>query len=229
VLSRQNLVSENTKGEIYVTGNTVIDAFLSVLEEDYRFGQASLDALDFANRRVMLLTCHRRENLGGNMNSIFRAINDAVNRHTDTEVVFPVHLNPLVRDIAGEVFAGNPRVHMIEPLEYRTFANLIKRCHLVLTDSGGLQEEAPAVGKPVLVLRNTTERPEAVDAGTVLLAGTSYEEISAHLERLLGNRDFYNRMANAVNPYGDGKACGRIVLCMKKFFNAYDGPIEQFI
>ena len=226
-LSRQNLLEENVAGQIWVTGNTVIDAFLSVIEPDYRFEAELLNSLDFKNRRVVLLTCHRRENLGENMHQIFSAINDIVRTHDDVDIVFPVHLNPRVRETASEIFGENSRVHLIEPMEYKSFANLIYQCHIVLTDSGGLQEEAPAAGKPVLVLRDTTERPEAVDAGTVILAGTQYDEIYRQFEKLLSDPEAYDRMANAVNPYGDGKACERIVACIKQYFGL-GGEVEQF-
>ncbi len=227
-LSKRNLEEENIHDNIYVTGNTVIDAFLSVIKKDYRFSDEILDRLDFKNRRAVLLTCHRRDNLGERMKNIFCARKDVAMQYEDVQIIFPVHLNPQVRNMANEVFGGNGRVLMIEPMAYEAFANLIQKCYLVLTDSGGMQEEAPAAGKPVLVLRDTTERPEAVEAGTALLAGTGYDGICTHLRLLLNSPETYDTMAKAANPYGDGRACQRIIMGVQKYFGIFDGEVPQF-
>ena len=157
------------------------------------------------------MTSHRRENIGKPMENIFSAVNDIVNKYEDVELVFPVHLNPKVRSIAGGILGNNPRVHLIEPLDYEPFTNLMNKVHIVVTDSGGLQEEAPTLGKPVLVVREETERPEGIEAGTAKLVGTDYNSIYENLELLLSNKEEYENMAKAVNPYGDGYASKRIV------------------
>lgn len=210
--NRENLIRENyPESKIFITGNTVIDALKYVISEDYHFESKLLNNLDYENKRIILLTSHRRENIGKPMENIFTAIGDMVDKYSDVEVVFPVHLNPKVRDIANRILGDNPKVHLIEPLDYEPFTNLMSRVHLVVTDSGGLQEEAPTLGKPVLVVRKETERPEGVEVGTAKLVGTKYEDIYENLELLLSNRDEYEKMAKAVNPYGDGKASKRIV------------------
>lgn len=206
-----NLLAENIPAEwIHKTGNTVIDALLSVVEGDYRFDREELERIPFGDKRVVLLTAHRRENLGEPMHAIFRAVRRLVEELEDVAVVFPMHLNPKVREIAREHLSGHPDLYLVEPLDYAPFANLMARCHLVLTDSGGIQEEAPALGKPVLVLRTETERPEAVEAGTVLMAGVEEERIYTLGHRLLTDGAAYAAMASAVNPYGDGRAAERI-------------------
>ena len=208
----KNLLKENYPEEkLYITGNTVIDALGYVVKDDYEFQDELLNSLDFENRRFILLTSHRRENIGKPMEEIFNAVNDIVEKYEDVEVVFPVHLNPKVREIAKGIFAENERVHLIEPLDYEPFTNLMSRVNLVVTDSGGLQEEAPTLGKPVLVVREETERPEGIEAGTAKLVGTSYEKLYKELDILLSDKSEYDKMAKAVNPYGDGKAAKRIV------------------
>lgn len=210
--AKENLLRENVnERSVYVTGNTVIDALMKTVRHDYDFADESLRSVDFEHRRVILLTTHRRENLGEPMRHIYRALRSIVNEIDDTEIVFPVHRNPLVRKVVNEELAGLDRIHLIEPLDYEPFANLMSRSYLVLTDSGGIQEEAPSLGKPVLVLRNTTERPEAVKAGTVALIGTEKDIVYNMTKHLLTDAAAYSAMSNAVNPYGDGKSSERIV------------------
>ncbi|MDQ0285039.1 UDP-N-acetylglucosamine 2-epimerase (non-hydrolyzing) [Desulfofundulus luciae] len=228
--ARDNLLREGVAPEkIFVTGNTVIDALLATVDPDYRFGDARLAGIDYRRRRVLLVTTHRRENLGEPMREIYLALRDIVALYPDVEVVFPVHKNPAVRGIVQEVLGELPRVHLIEPLSYQPFVNLMNRCYLVLTDSGGLQEEAPALGKPVLVLRNTTERPEAIRAGTVRLVGTTREAIFNETRRLLEDAAHYRQMAEAVNPYGDGRASRRICQAILYHFGSSDEPPEPFV
>lgn len=208
--SRENLLAEATaEFKIWVTGNTVIDALLSIIRDDYEFGPefAGIDM----TKRMLLVTTHRRENWGERMREIYRALLELVEEFPDIAVVFPVHRNPIVRSIAEEMLSGQPRIHLLDPLDYEPFAHLMNRSYLVITDSGGLQEEAPALGKPVLVLRDTTERPEAVIAGTVKLVGTNRRKIYEETKKLLSDPREYDKMARAINPYGDGKAARRIV------------------
>ena len=214
--ARDNLLAESTANfKIWVTGNTVIDALLETVQPDYEFGP-ELQGIDF-NKRLILVTTHRRENWGSSMRNIYQALIDIVQEFPDVEVVFPVHRNPVVRDIAEEMLKGRERFHLIDPLDYEPFANLMNRCYLVMTDSGGMQEEAPSLGKPVLVLRDTTERPEAVQAGTVKLVGTNQQRIYNAARLLLTDKNEYDKMARAINPYGDGYAARRIVNVIKDF------------
>ena len=209
--AQANLLAEGVpERRIFVTGNTVIDALHHIVRPDYVFAD-KLDGVDFANHRVLLVTTHRRENLGEPMRHVYRAIRSIIEELDDVEVVFPVHRNPKVREIVREELGGLERVHLIDPLEYEPFANLMARVDLVLTDSGGIQEEAPSLGKPVLVLRDTTERPEAVAAGTVRLIGTDEQRVYEETMRLLTDPIGYRSMAEAVNPYGDGEAARRII------------------
>ena len=205
-----NLRRESVQGEIFRTGNTVIDAMRTTVRPDYRFATAELNELDFKSRRVIVLTCHRRENYGQPMHDILRAVRDVAGRYEDVEIVYPVHLSPAVRACAQEELGGVPHVHLIDPVDVEEMHNLMARCCFVMTDSGGLQEEAPALGKPVLVLRRETERPEAVAAGTVRLAGVAHDDVLREACTLLDDPAAYHRMAHAVNPYGDGHACERI-------------------
>lgn len=217
--AKANLLREGVNPDhIFVTGNTVIDALMATVDPAYRFADPVLQEIDFDHSRVLLMTTHRRENLGEPMRHIYQALGEVVTTHPDVQVVFPVHKNPAVRQVVEEVLGGLPRVHLIEPLDYQPFINLMQRCYLVLTDSGGLQEEAPALGKPVLVLRDTTERPEAVAAGTVKLVGTDRAAVLHSTNELLDSPAAYQAMAAAVNPYGDGQAARRIVdwICYKK-------------
>ncbi|MBN2260189.1 MAG: UDP-N-acetylglucosamine 2-epimerase (non-hydrolyzing) [Clostridiales bacterium] len=218
--NEENLIIENIDREnIYITGNTVIDALKSVVDEKFKFSQAVLAKLDFENRRVLLLTAHRRENIGEPMENIFKAILKIVQEFDDVELIYPVHMNPVVQNTAQRILGSEERIHLIEPLEYVPFANLISKSFLVLTDSGGIQEEAPALGKPVLVLREETERPEAVDAGTVKIVGTNENNVYDAIKLLLTNKKEYEEMANAVNPYGDGETAQRIIDIIKKKSN----------
>ena len=209
--NRADLVAEGADArDVWVTGNTVIDALLSAVDPAYRFRAPELARVDFAGRRVIGLTCHRRENLGAPLERVLAAVRDEVTGRDDVEVVFPVHRNPAVREAARRELGGAPRVHLVEPLDYRDFSNLMARCRLMLTDSGGVQEEAPALDVPVIVLRDVTERPEAVEAGCALLAGTAYEDVRSSLAALLDDPALYARMAAAPDPYGDGHAAERI-------------------
>ena len=220
--ARENLLREGINPDIiYTTGNTVIDAVMMTIKDDYTFDDDLEKALNVPGRKV-LLTTHRRENLGQPMVQIFRAIRKLHERFPDVHFYFPVHLNPKVRALAKEALSDQERVHMFEPLDYAPFANLINRMDLVLTDSGGLQEEAPAIGKPVLVLRDNTERPEAVEAGTVRLVGADTQLIYDTVETLFTDEEEYARMEHAVNPYGDGKACERIVAAIKHYLGLAD-------
>ncbi|MFT0801534.1 UDP-N-acetylglucosamine 2-epimerase (non-hydrolyzing) [Bacillus swezeyi] len=206
--AENNLLRENKKVEsIFVTGNTAIDALNTTVREKY--SHPLLDKMD--NDRMILLTAHRRENLGEPMENMFRAIRRIIEEYPDVQVVYPVHLNPVVRQAADRYFSGLDRVHLIEPLEVIDFHNFASRAHFILTDSGGVQEEAPSLGKPVLVLRDTTERPEGVKAGTLKLAGTAEENVYQLTKQLLEDHEEYHRMSQASNPYGDGKASKRIV------------------
>lgn len=210
--SKQNLLSEGyLEQKIFLTGNTVIDALLEVVKDDFTFEHELLNNIDYQNKKIILLTAHRRENLGKPMENIFSAIKDIINKNEDVEVIFPIHLNPKVRNIAQDILGGDDRIHIIEPLDYLPFANLMAKCYLVVTDSGGIQEEAPSLGKPVLVVRKETERPEGISAGTAKLVGVEKEAIFKQVDILINNGEEYDKMANAVNPYGDGKAADRIV------------------
>lgn len=207
-----NLKAEGTKEDkIFVTGNTVIDALHKTVTDDFKFDDEKLANIDYENKRIILVTTHRRENLGEPMRHVYKALKDIVNEFDDVEIVFPVHKNPKVREVVNEELGNIKAVHLIDPLDYEPFANLMHRAFLVLTDSGGIQEEAPSLGKPVLVLRDTTERPEAVKAGTVKLIGTERQKVYEETKYLLTDHDEYQRMANTCNPYGDGKASKRII------------------
>lgn len=224
----ENLRREAVRGEIFITGNTVIDAMQTTVREDFRFAEPELNAMDFANRRVIVLTCHRRENYGKPMHDILRAVRRIVDTHPEVEVVYPVHLSPVVRECAKEELGDTARVHLIDPIDVEQMHNLMARCHFVMTDSGGLQEEAPALGKPVLVLRRETERPEAIAAGTVKLAGVEYDEVVRMASELLEQPTVYRQMAQAVNPYGDGNACTRIADAIAWHFGNQANRPENF-
>jgi UDP-N-acetylglucosamine 2-epimerase (non-hydrolysing) len=228
-IAKENLIREGVREElIFVTGNTVIDALLATAKKDYQFTDPKLQGIDFNNKRIILVTAHRRENLGEPMKNIFMALTKLHEEFTDIEIIFPVHKNPAVRNLAFEILNGYERIHLIEPLDYEPFANLMARSYLILTDSGGLQEEAPALGKPVLVLRENTERPEAVTAGTVVLVGTDMEKISDISKTLLANPEIYAKMERAINPYGDGQSCPRIVEALKFYFKLTLKKPEDF-
>lgn len=210
--SKNNLLKENIDpAAIVVTGNTVIDALQTTVKADYRFTDSGLQKALAGGKRLILVTTHRRENLGEPMRHVYQALRKVLENHPDVEAIFPVHKNPKVREIVNEELGKLAQVHLIEPLDYEPFANLMAKVDIVLTDSGGIQEEAPAIGKPVLVLRDTTERPEAVDAGTVKLVGTAYDDVLRETSLLLDDSKYYQSMAEAANPYGDGRACERII------------------
>lgn len=210
--AKQNLLNEGKKAsDIYVTGNTAIDALKTTVRDDY-----SHPILDWAkDSRLIMLTAHRRENLGKPLHSMFRAIKRIVCEHDDIKVVYPIHMNPAVRQAANDILAGHDRIKIIEPLEVVDFHNFLARSFLILTDSGGIQEEAPSLGKPVLVMRDTTERPEGIEAGTLKLVGTSERVIYEEFNKLLTDEEEYRKMSNASNPYGDGHASERIIDILK--------------
>lgn len=218
-LSKANLLKENIEEDkIYVTGNTAIDAMATTVDKNYT--NPELDWIK-PNEKMILLTAHRRENLGEPMRHIFKAIKRIVEEFSDVKIIYPIHMNPKVREVANEIFEGMDRVHLIEPLEVFDFHNFQNKSYLILTDSGGVQEEAPSLGKPVLVLRDTTERPEGITAGTLKLVGTDEEAIYNETKKLLTNKEEYNKMAHASNPYGDGHACKRIVdAIIEKWINS---------
>lgn len=228
--AKENLLKENINPKaIFVTGNTVIDALETTVKNNYDFKDDALKALVNNGKKIILVTTHRRENLGEPMRHVYRALKEVLKKHPEAEAVFPVHKNPLVRKIVNEELEGLKQVHLIEPLDYEPFANLMAKSYLVLTDSGGIQEEAPAFGKPVLVLRDTTERPEALEAGTVKLVGTEYEKVFALTDELLTNENSYKKMAMATNPYGDGLASKRIVKLILNKFGYEDLKITEFV
>ena len=224
----ENLRKEAIRGEIFITGNTAIDAMKTTVRADYRFETELLNTLDFAGKRVIVVTCHRRENYGKPMENIMHAIRDVVEQHQDVEVVYPVHLSPKVREYAFGILGNVERVHLIDPINVEEMHNLMARSYLVMTDSGGLQEEAPALGKPVLVMRKETERPEAIAAGTAKLAGVEREQIAAMAGELLTDPKAYAAMAKAVNPSGDGHACERIVQAIAWHFGLTGQRPEDF-
>lgn len=227
--NRENLLREGIPDrDIHITGNTVIDALSATILPNYTFSEPFLRSFRFEGKRVVLVTAHRRENLGEPLEAICRALYKVVETFPDTDIIYPVHLNPSVQDTAKRILGGHPRIHLIAPVNVQDMHNLMARSHLVMTDSGGLQEEAPSLGKPVLVLRNETERPEAVTAGTARLVGTTYDGVLEAAMELLGPGDSWNRMAHAVNPYGDGHACGRIVEALAWAFGLSDLRPETF-
>jgi UDP-N-acetylglucosamine 2-epimerase (non-hydrolysing) len=206
-IAKQNLIKENiNQNQIFVTGNTAIDALKITVNNNYK--SAITDWI--GNSRMILLTAHRRENLGEPLRNIFRAVKKVLAEFNDTKVIYPIHLNPQIRELANEVFGSHERLKIVEPMDVIDFHNIMNRSHLILTDSGGIQEEAPSLGKPVIVLRDTTERPEGIEAGTLLLAGTSEISIYDKCKLLLSNQELYSTMKNAVNPYGDGTASVKI-------------------
>ena len=228
VANAENLRKEAVQGEIFITGNTVIDAMRTTVRPDFVFANPELNALDFG-KRVITLTCHRRENYGQPMEDIMSAVRQIVEKYGDVEVVYPVHLSPVVQECARRNLGDLDRVHLIEPLDVNEMHNLMARSYMIMTDSGGLQEEAPAMGKPVLVLRKETERPEAIAAGTVKLAGVEKDEIIRLASELLENEEVYQSMAKAVNPYGDGTACARIAEAIKWHFGFRKDRPEDFM
>lgn len=228
VANEKNLQRENITQGVFLTGNTVIDALQTTVVKDFTFAEDVLNNLDYENRKVILVTCHRRENYGQPMTNIMTALRRIADAFPEVELVYPVHLSPVVQEAAHKYLDNHPRIHLIAPLAVDEMHNLMARCHLVMTDSGGLQEEAPALGKPVLVLRKETERPEAVEAGTVKLAGVEEEVIFSMASELLTNPAAYQAMAHAVNPYGDGQACRRIADAIEWHFGLRADKPDEF-
>lgn len=220
-LSKENLLSENHQAEnIFITGNTAIDALQETVKDDYH--HKVLDLIE-PNHRVILVTMHRRENQGEPMRRVFKVMKEVVDSHDDVEIIYPVHMSPKVQEVAHEILGNDPRIHLIAPLDVVDFHNLAKRSYFIMTDSGGVQEEAPALNKPVLVLRDTTERPEGVKAGTLKLVGTQVDDVRAAMLQLLEDKSAYDKMANAKNPYGDGHASDRIMDAIAYYFSDKKG------
>lgn len=213
------LKKENIAKNVYVTGNTVIDALKTTIRKDYSYKSSQLADLKLQGKRVILVTAHRRENLGQPLHNICEAIKEIVNKYQDVEAVYPVHLNPKVRETVNAVLSEERKVHLIEPVDVEDMHNLMAASFLVMTDSGGIQEEAPSCGIPVVVLRNETERQEAIDAGTVVLAGTEKEDIVREVSTLFDDEERYRQMSRAVNPYGDGHASERIIQALLQYFD----------
>ena len=227
--ARQNLLKENQKDDhIFTVGNSVIDALLATVKKDYVFEDKELQDIE-EHKRIILVTTHRRENLGEPMRNVYRALRRLVETVPDTEVVFPVHRNPLVRQAVKEVLDGVPGIHLVDPMDYEPFTNLMARSAIILTDSGGIQEEAPSLGKPVLVLRDTTERPEAVASGTVKLVGTDEDKVYNTAYKLLTDEKAYKEMAESINPYGDGHTSERIVQAILYFYGISEKKPSVFI
>ena len=228
--SKNNLLREGiSDSDIYITGNTVIDAMKHTVEENYIFENDELNHIDFENKKVIMITAHRRENWGQGIENICEALNKIVEANEDVELVYLVHLNPVVKDVVTERLGGKDRVHLLPPLDTKETHNLMNKSFMVMTDSGGLQEEAPHLGKPVLVLRDVTERPEAVEAGTVKLVGTDIDIIVNEASKILNDENEYAKMSRAINPYGDGKASERIVNAILKYFELSDVEVQEFI
>jgi UDP-N-acetylglucosamine 2-epimerase len=224
-----NLLREGIDAEgIFITGNTAIDALKTTVNKDFQFYSPLLQELDYQNKRIIAVTAHRRENLGEPLQNICKALKYIAEKYEDVEVVYAVHKNPAVREIANEILGSCQRIHLLEPLDAEEMHNLMDRSYLVMTDSGGLQEEAPSLGKPVLVLRNETERPEAIEFGTLKLAGTDMDNIIKLAEELLNDKAEYKKMANAVNPYGDGTASQRIIESLLYHFGEIQTRPEDF-
>lgn len=209
-MNQKNLFLEGITENVYVTGNTVIDAFKTTVKEKYLFKCELLNKIDFENKRVIVVTAHRRENLGQPLKNICMTLTNIAKAYQDIEIIYPVHLNPAVREVVFSLLEGFENIKLTVPIDVLDMHNLMSRCYMVMTDSGGIQEEAPALGKPVLVLRTETERPEAVEAGTVKVVGVEEEDIFREASLLLDDKEAYRKMARAVNPYGDGHACERI-------------------
>ncbi|BCZ44502.1 putative UDP-N-acetylglucosamine 2-epimerase [Clostridium gelidum] len=226
--SKENLLREGIKeNDIYITGNTVIDAMKHTVEEDYIFESDELNNIDFS-KKVIMITAHRRENWGEGIQNICIALNKIVEENSDVELVYLVHLNPVVKDVVFERLGGKDRIHLLSPLDTKETHNLMNKSYMVMTDSGGLQEEAPHLGKPVLVLRDVTERPEAVEAGTVKLVGTDINQIVNEANELIRNPEAYLKMSKSINPYGDGIASKRIVESILRYFDLSSREVEEF-
>jgi UDP-N-acetylglucosamine 2-epimerase (non-hydrolysing) len=227
--SKKNLLKEGiSETEIFVTGNTVIDAMNYTVEDDYKFKTEELNNIDYINKKVIMVTAHRRENWGEGIDNICLALKEIIEENDNVEIVYLVHLNPVVRDVVERHLSGLKGVHLLPPLDTKETHNLINKCFMVMTDSGGLQEEAPHLGKPVLVLRDVTERPEAVEAGTVKLVGTVKETIITEANRLIRDKSSYELMSMSINPYGDGLASQRIVKLIENYFNKTNNYISEF-
>ncbi|MDK2967696.1 UDP-N-acetylglucosamine 2-epimerase (non-hydrolyzing) [Lacrimispora sp.] len=215
ILSKNNLIKEGKNPDtVYVTGNTAIDALKTTVRKDYNHNELTWSA----GSKLILITAHRRENLGETMKHMFRAIRRVLDERPDVKAIYPIHMNPIVRETARGILGDSDRIHIIEPLDVLDFHNFLNRSYLVLTDSGGIQEEAPSLGKPVLVMRDTTERPEGIAAGTLKLVGTNEENIYSNFKLLLENKEVYDKMSHASNPYGDGFACKRIADILEELF-----------
>lgn len=227
--SKNNLLREGVdEKSIYITGNTVIDAMEHTVKENYIFNEEELNKIDFENKKIIMVTAHRRENWGKGIENICIALNRIVEENKDVEVVYLVHLNPVVKDVVHKMLGNNERIHLLSPLSTNETHNLMNKCFMVMTDSGGLQEEAPHLGKPVLVLRDVTERPEAVEYGTVKLVGTDIARIVEEAQILINDKEAYEKMSKSINPYGDGLASNRIVKAILKYFNIIDEEIDEF-
>lgn len=228
-LSKENLLKENVNEDsIFITGNTSVDCVKTTVIKDYKFSCDTLNNIDYKNKKIITMTAHRRENLGKPLENICNAILKLVKDNEDIEIVYAVHFNPLVREVANRILGDNPRIHLIDPIDMTDMHNLINLSYMVMTDSGGLQEEVPSLKKPVLVLRNVTERPEGVTAGVLKLAGTEENNIISLATELLKNQDIYKSMVNAKNPFGDGIASKRIVDAILYHFNKIDKKPEDF-
>lgn len=228
--SKSNLLREGVnESDIYITGNTVIDAMLHTVKDDYIFENDTLNKIDFKNKKIIMITAHRRENWGEGIDNICEALNRIVDENEDVELIYLVHLNPVVKDVVYNKLGNKERVHLLPPLDTKETHNLMNKCFMVMTDSGGLQEEAPHLGKPVLVLRDVTERPEAVEYGTVKLVGTDIDKIVLEANNLINNKDAYIKMSKAANPYGDGLASKRIADIIENYFNIRTIDIEEFL
>lgn len=229
-LAKEHLLKENISEDgIFITGNTAVDCLKTTVEENYTFTRDELNKIDYKNKRVITMTAHRRENLGEPLENICRAVLRIVNDHEDVEVVYAVHFNPAVREVANRVLGNHPRIHLTDPIDMKDMHNLMNLSYLVMTDSGGLQEEVPSLGKPVLVLRNVTERPEGVEAGTLKLAGIEEEHIYQMAYELLNDKEAYEKMAKAKNPFGDGYAAERIVEAILYHFGVKKDRPTDFI
>ena len=229
ILSKENLLKENVcEKDIFVTGNTSVDCVKTTVDKNYIFSCNTLNNIDYTNKKVITITAHRRENLGKPLENICSAILQLVENNKDVEVVYAVHFNPLVREVANRILGNNDRIHLIDPLNMKDMHNLIDRSYMVMTDSGGLQEEVPSLKKPVLVLRNVTERPEGLEAGVLKLAGTEQDTIISLATELLNNKNTYNSMINAKNPFGDGFASKRIVNAILYYFDKITEKPENF-
>ncbi len=229
VKNKNNLLKENvSEDKIYITGNTVIDALKSTVKKDYVFNDENLRKIDFSKERIILVTAHRRENLGEPLKNICYALKEIADTYKDVRIVYPVHLNPAVREVVFDILGNHDRISLIDPVNVDDLHNAISRCFMVMTDSGGLQEEAPSLAKPVIVLRKETERPEAVEAGTVVIAGVEKDDILSIAKKLLEDKAEYDKMAHAANPYGDGKASERIVLALGYEFGILSERVSDF-